>query len=84
LAPLDLKALRATLVPWVLGAQTVLKASQASRVPSAPVVCRALQEPQVCQGKKANLVPPANVGVPVALEETDWRALLVIRVLLVL
>jgi hypothetical protein len=44
------------------------------------VVYQALQEPPAFQVKKVNQVPQANADVPVAPEETVWRAPLAIRV----
>jgi hypothetical protein len=71
---LDRKAPRVTLAPWALEAQTAQKVLQESKAPLDSVVCQALQEPLASPAKKVNLVLLASVVVPVALDETDWRA----------
>jgi len=70
----DRKAPRVTLAPWALEAQTAQKVLQESKAPLDSVVCQALQELLASPAKKVNLVLLASVVVPVALDETDWRA----------
>jgi hypothetical protein len=71
---LDQKALRVTLAPWALEEQMAQKVLQESKAQLDPVVCQALPELLASPAKKVNLVLLASVVVPVAPDETDWRA----------